>query len=173
MKKLVIILIIIVGVWYLFFREKPQTEVVQPEETAVTEETQTAEENLNVPSSVSVETQKAGNTVTANVVLDEMEGYVVIHKNENDHPGMIIGASSFLKAGKHEGVVIELTEPTESGSSYFAMIHIDDGDDNFAFPGNDVPLTDEAENFVMAAFTVEAPTVEAATTKEPVAETEE
>ena len=68
------------------------------------------------------------------------------------------GVSSVLE-GSQENIKVPLTEPTKAGDIYTVIIHVDDGDKIFEFPGDDEPSTfgDGTVNFVRT--TIAAPSV--------------
>ncbi len=98
------------------------------------------------PSAVTVSSQIADPSTT--VVIDEVlaaeDGFLVVHEaNEEGDIGGVIGVSSLLPAGTHEGVVVVLDQAVEDGELLFAMLHRDgDGDGFYVFPGPDGPVLD-------------------------------
>jgi len=77
--------------------------------------------------------------------------WVVVHQDDGGSPGTVIGHSDVLSAGEFE---TDITANISAEASYWAMLHNDDGDGEYAFPGNDTPMT-IANETVMLQFTVE------------------
>lgn len=71
-------------------------------------------------------------------VLDE-PGYVVIHADADGSPGPVIGNSD-LFSGEQEDVTIDVDAEAATPTVY-AMLHYDDGDGEYEFPGDDGPTT--------------------------------
>lgn len=82
--------------------------------------------------------------VVEEVELEETNGFVAIHRDNNGVPGGVVGQTA-LEEGEHEDVAVALTEPVTTGT-YWAMLHIDAGAPGvYEFPGADVPLVDDAD----------------------------
>lgn len=103
---------------------------------------------------IAVSDQPPSETVVIGLVVLKDPGYVVIHKDSNGSPGEIIGHSKLLSSGENINLKFELDEPTLQGNYYFAMLHIDDGDGEFNFPGNDEPIKDIENDIIMMKFLV-------------------
>lgn len=107
----------------------------------------------NIPSmgsnAIEVDDQKVGSAVVIKSVKFERAGWVAIHDDVNGTPGNILGAAWF-PSGENSGAV-ELLRNTESGKTYFAMLHNDDGDKKFDHK-IDVPLTDASSTILMVKF---------------------
>jgi len=92
-------------------------------------------------SSMKVQNQE---TAEDQVVLQEVSfkdpGYVVIHVAKDGKPGSVIGNSAFFALGTYQNVVVPTSQLPSGKNALFAMIHIDDGDGTYEFPGDDVPL---------------------------------
>jgi hypothetical protein len=102
------------------------------------------------PASITLMDQFPGKVVYVGGATLPNGGFVVIHKSENGAPGAIVG-SSYFPAGVNPGTV-ELTESTVDGSTYYAMLHSDDGDRVFD-AAKDLPLKNAAGEIVMRMFT--------------------
>lgn len=87
------------------------------------------------------------------IIIEEVKlsepGYVVIHEDDGGAPGAIIGVSDFLSAGTKKGVEIQLDRASVVGETLWAMLHGDNGDGEFEFPGADAPLQDELGEIIM------------------------
>lgn len=68
------------------------------------------------------------------VVLDAelaAPGFITIHKTISDAPADIIGTSMYLETGKYTGIKIQLDELMTPGSRYAALLHADNGDQEY------------------------------------------
>lgn len=93
--------------------------------------------------------QYPGNVVYLSSVQMDKAGWVEIHKDNNGQPGAIIG-SAWAPAGISP-VKVTLTEPLIDGSTYYAMLHSDNGDQKFN-AATDLPIKDANGNIVMRVF---------------------
>jgi uncharacterized surface protein with fasciclin (FAS1) repeats len=94
------------------------------------------------------------------VVVPELfvteNGWVVIHRDDAGSPGAVIGYT-FVEAGPHYDVVVDLTEDLDGDTVLWAMLHIDAGEAGvYEFPGADAPVQLDGET-VMAQFTALEP----------------
>ncbi len=65
-------------------------------------------------------------------------GFVVIRADNNGAPGDIISHSEMLSTGRHENFGININ-PVKAGARVIAVMHSDDGNVLFEFPGPDGP----------------------------------
>ena len=66
-------------------------------------------------------------TVTADSVMTEANGWMVVHRVKPDgKPGPVVGHAP-LREGENTDVVALLTEPVKSGEQLMLMIHGEDG----------------------------------------------
>lgn len=97
------------------------------------------------------------------VVVDEVvshgAGWIVIHANENDSPGPVIGHAA-VEDGVNQDVTVEI-DAEAATETLFAMLHTDTGEmGTYEFPGADTPVQVDGE-LVTPAFTLtDLPTVE-------------
>lgn len=96
----------------------------------------------------------AGDPIVITKVKLSTPGYVVIHADNNGVPGTILAESALLPAGVTADVTIELGRTTKAGQTYWAMLHGDDGDGKFEFPGPDAPIKNESGDIVMKAILI-------------------
>jgi uncharacterized surface protein with fasciclin (FAS1) repeats len=94
------------------------------------------------------------------VVVPELfvteNGWVVIHRDDAGSPGAVIGYT-FVEAGPHYDVIVNLTEDLDGDTVLWAMLHIDAGEaEVYEFPGADTPVQLEGET-VMGQFTALEP----------------
>lgn len=108
-------------------------------------------ENGNEPTgnSIVVSDQVAG--ISAKIDLVELEklSWVAIHEDNNGAPGNILGAQLF-DSGANSGTV-ELLRGMLPARTYYAMVHLEDGDRAFD-PKKDLPLIDDVGQPVWAIF---------------------
>ena len=121
--------IILVGGWFLLTAQRTDVKAGSSENS--------------ISSTLSVGLQQPGITVVVDEAVFKKNGYVVIHKEEGGAPGTVIGHSNMLLAGVQRDVRVTLTEEIKGGESVFVMLHDDDGDRSYSFPGPDVPTTNE------------------------------
>lgn len=112
--------------------------------------------------SIAVDEQKVenDNVVVARLFLDK-PGYVVIHKVADGKPGPVIGNSELLN-GENSNVEVKVSD-YENEDELIAMLHYDDGDSDYEFPGDDTP-TKVDDKVVLQKFTL----LETAPSQEPV-----
>src|SRR3989338_4693352 len=121
-----------------YHRAKPEVKTAPPGEAG--------------KNTLTMETQKPNSSVTVQEVsFADTAGYVVIHKDEDGRPGLIIGHSALLHIGNSQNTVITLTTPLVDKNSYFAMLHKDNGDGVYNII-EDQPLRDEGDNIIMTKF---------------------
>lgn len=75
-------------------------------------------------------------------------GYVVIHRDDNGSPGAVVGSSGLVSDSFETRVEYNST----GASTFWAMLHHDDGDGTYEFPGDDAPVTHHDE-IVQEQFT--------------------
>lgn len=96
----------------------------------------------------------AGGPVLINEVKLATSGYVVVHSDNGGVPGTVRGVSGLLSAGVSREVMIELSRASIAGETLWAMLHQDDGDGEFEFPGADTPLRDDAGEMIMVSIPI-------------------
>lgn len=152
----VVIGLLVLGVGgYFLLRggyKTPQTTTGQSQSTGAVTSTPVSED------SVSVNDQQPGESITVASVEFVDSGYVVIHEDKGGTPGSVIGNSDLL-SGKGN-VVISLSRQSVDGEVLYAMLHKDDGDEVYEFPGDDTPLKDESGKVVLSKFNISEKVVE-------------
>ena len=99
--------------------------------------------------------QAAGPTVTIASVTLSQPGYVVVHEENKKSPEKVIGRSDLLAIGTLTNLTITLERPAKTGEILFAIVHNDDGNSYFDYPGLDLPAQDPSGKTVIAQFKVE------------------
>jgi len=152
MKKYLLILGIISVFLVSACSQQPESITPAPTEQVVVETTP----------SIAVEDQKVenDNAIVTRLFLDK-PGYVVIHKVADGKPGAVIGNSGLLE-GENSNINVKISD-YENENELIAMLHYDDGDSNYEFPGDDIP-TKVDDKVVLQKFTL----LETAQSQEPV-----
>ncbi|MGB7297710.1 MAG: hypothetical protein WA888_16035 [Burkholderiaceae bacterium] len=94
-----------------------------------------------------VSDQALADYVTIDVLVLQKPGFVVIHADADGKPGEVIGHSSELPVGRHANLTIDIN-PKKAGLRVFPMIHTDNGDGAYVFPGPDAPTVVDGEVLV-------------------------
>ncbi len=126
----------------VFGKKSPTAEVPAPIAT-------TTPSNTPGVNAIVMSDQYPGNVVYLSSVQVTKAGWVAIHKDDAGKPGAIIG-SAWVNEGVSP-VKVTLTSPMIDGSTYYAMLHSDDGDKKFDAV-KDAPLKDSNNNVVMRVF---------------------
>ena len=93
--------------------------------------------------SIVVEDQDVIDTVTLNTELTE-PGWITIHFSMSGAPAEVVGTSSYLEVGTYEDLVIALDDEMQPGWRYIALLHVDDGDQQFDIQ-KDLPVSVNGE----------------------------
>lgn len=98
-----------------------------------------------VTPSVTVEDQSIEDgTVTVASVVSDGPGWIVIHRQEGDTFGALIGFAP-VQDGENTDVVVEI-DVAQATETLYAMLHTDTGTEGeFEFPGGDPPVTVEGQ----------------------------
>lgn len=99
--------------------------------------------------SLRVEDQPAGMQIFVGRVTHPGSVWVAIHEDHNGEPGNILGAQRF-RQGMTSGFV-DLLRDIEEGGIYYAVLHNDDGDENFDHT-REVPLRNESGDMISVRF---------------------
>lgn len=108
---------------------------------------------------IQAEDQLAGKRALVSTVALEREGWIVIHEDKEGRPGVVLGAT-WLPAGSHENVEVNLLRGMEAGRRYYAMLHHEvNGDGSHLFDlDKDLPFEDAQGNIIMTSFqTISSP----------------
>lgn len=141
---------------YLFYRGSQQkqgaaTVTGEPVQEEAIEETE--QELLVEKNAINVSSAQAGDELTVSYALLENPGFIVIHEDEEGKPGSIVGTSDLLLAGENRDVAISLDEELVEDGIYYAMLHADDGDEEFDAM-LDAPVQSLLGNPIMMMFVV-------------------
>lgn len=162
MKKLIVLAVIcfIIGfeaAWLLFnIKAKKEGTALRRESTKVSEELskETSTASGLVPAgenAIAVHDQAPGTKAVVSMVTLKDAGWVVIHEDKDGAPANILGAQR-LDAGTYSvPIEVQLLRSTLEGSTYYAMLHSDDGDKQFDHK-QDLPITDSLQNIIMMKF---------------------
>ncbi len=77
--------------------------------------------------------------------------------DEDGNLGKVLGVSELI-SGERRNVRVNVTEAGKEGEELAAMLHVDDGDGQFSFPGPDGPARDNSGREVMQIFGITAAT---------------
>lgn len=91
------------------------------------------------------------------VVVDEVNipgGYVVVHKDDGGKPGAVIGRSGLIEDSQ-KMLEISLDVDLMKGDVVYVMLHKDDGDGEYEFPGDDAPARDANGDVVVKKVMIE------------------
>jgi len=137
MKKYLLILGII-SVFIISACAQQPVPVQPATQPSVISATPSEQVEVETKPSIAVDEQKVenDNVVVTSVFLDK-PGYIVIHKVADGKPGAVAGNSGLLD-GKNSDVIVKVSD-YENENELFAMLHYDDGDSNYEFPGDDIP----------------------------------
>ena len=117
------------------------------------DETTTSGIVLAGKNAIDVKNQPARSTVTIPLVILNEMGWVVIHEDDTGRPGNALGAA-LVFAGERSNIVVELLRPTVKGKTYYAILHIDDGDKIFDLK-KDLPIVDSTGATIQMSFVAE------------------
>jgi len=96
------------------------------------------------PGAVVTDQPIVNDTVTVDEVVSDGPGWMVIHADENNTPGPVIGYSP-VGDGVNENVTVEI-ETGNATEILHAMLHVDTGEIGaYEFPGPDVPAEVDGE----------------------------
>ena len=118
------------------------------------EPTESSTEEVDVTNAVTVSDQAIGadGTVTIDSVTADVDGWMVIHADD-DGPGPVIGHAP-VSAGENSDVVVEV-DASQVTETLYAMLHVDAGvAGEYEFPGDDGPARDAEGNVVTPPFMI-------------------
>lgn len=105
--------------------------------------------------SIEIGTQNPGITLVVDRVSMVNRGWLVIHQDQNGQVGPLLQeVIPPAEVGILERSIFFLRDPLISGQKYFMMIHTDDGDSKFEYPGPDEQALNSKGEVVMQPFSV-------------------
>jgi len=154
---IVIVILVIVATAAYFMSEDDANMDTMPEATP--EQSQEQDSQNNQENTTEAETSaSAGNTAPRNgVLLAPTEtgmkatvgsavlaqpGYVVVYRVNSQNETQVIGNTDLLSAGSYSNIVVDLEAGIVKDQTVVAVLHADDGDGEFEFPGSDGYLGD-------------------------------
>jgi hypothetical protein len=120
-----ILLLLVIGVGYLFFTRGSSDDVVVEDESSFSSVSGDERNSIIVNDQIPSET-----VFFQNLTLEE-DGFVVVRSENEDEPGEVIG-SLFVEAGVDQNGNVELDESTSEGGVYYVELYVD-SDDNGEF----------------------------------------
>ena len=109
------------------------------ETTGKTESSAESQNVTSVPNLVLTD-QPGGDSVIITAFTLDQPGYVVVHKDNDGKPGPVIGVSELIQPGVYRNYRVDI-DANEAGAAVFPMLHYDNGDGKYEFPGPDGPVT--------------------------------
>lgn len=107
--------------------------------------------------SIYADIQPTGDSVTISKVALAEAGFVLVHAEDEDKPGQVIGVSELLQPGVHENVAIDLSRSTREKENIFVTIRIDNGNGVFSSAADEAALDLYDEplymNFIVSSVT--------------------
>jgi hypothetical protein len=82
--------------------------------------------------------QPAASSVVIQELTLDKPGFVVVHMEKDGKPGPVIGHSDLIVPGTYQNYSVAI-DATMAGSAVFPMLHYDNGDGVYEFPGADGP----------------------------------
>lgn len=151
------IIILILGGVYL--SSQKDSDNITNTQNAQQQQTQEREQ----VGSIEVNDFSPGNTISVAQATLVTPGFVVVHDEKGAKPDQIIGVSNLLPSGTVENITVDLSREITPGESIFVMLHKDDGNGTFEFPGPDSPVTTSNGTIIMRVFVVSEGDVEQST----------
>jgi Na+-transporting methylmalonyl-CoA/oxaloacetate decarboxylase gamma subunit len=119
--------------------EMTQEESTQADAAVSAEETPT---NATPANSVQLAAAETGMKATVDSATLSQPGYVVVYRVNSQNDTEVIGSSDLLAAGDYSDITIQLDSGIAKDQTIVAVLHADDGDGEFEFPGSDGYLND-------------------------------
>lgn len=100
----------------------------------------TVKTEITGPLFVAQDHSVTGKDVMLDKVILDKSGYVVIHADADGKPGSVLAHSDLLKAGEYTNLKVDVTTLEIGSTKLWVMLHYDNGDGNYDFPGDDAPI---------------------------------
>lgn len=162
MNKTIVTIIAIVLVGGLIWYVTTMKSDTNTPNTNVSTTTQNGTTGQNPPNAIMRNSIVLRETVSGNFVVVESaeltkSGYVVIYRANSNSKTDIIGHSDLLGIGAHNNLRVQLATPIAKEQNIIAVLHEDDGDKKFEFPGPDLYLGNTGARFVSDVDIVDVP----------------
>jgi len=97
-------------------------------------------------SAVTLAPTETGMSVVVDSARLTQPGYIVIYRVNSQNDTKVIGNTDLLAADMYADVTVSLDSPIAKGQTIVAVLHADDGDGEFEFPGSDGYLNDASQS---------------------------
>ncbi|MBT5808501.1 hypothetical protein HOI18_04485 [Candidatus Uhrbacteria bacterium] len=147
------VIAVLIGI-YMTAPESPQNGLGESSEALIqSARTQTFENMLALgEDAIYLENQLADSqSLAVGYVILSQPGFVVIYADDQGVPGEVIGVSQLLESGA-EHLEITLQAYLSNDEIYYAILHHDNGDDEFSSV-HDNSATDSEDSVVLMTFT--------------------
>ncbi len=144
----IILILILVGVVYLVFesrynmwgvdsadmkKEMEEMEEQMMNNNSMMEDKERALTPRSSKSIFSIRNQPTGaNAVLVDTIKVNSDSFVVVHENDNNSPGNVLGVSDLILSDDIQSLVIPINRDMKEGESVFVVVHKDDGDSEFS-----------------------------------------
>jgi hypothetical protein len=112
--------------------------VLQTNARTITESGEQQKEVLH--NSVTLGEVEEGNIITVSAATFLKPGYVALYRVNSNGDSALVGNSQLLSIGTHKNISVQLKNPAVKRQALVAVLHEDDGDGKFEFPGSDLYL---------------------------------
>lgn len=92
--------------------------------------------------SVVLAAAETGMKATISRAVLSVPGYVVVYRVNSQNKTEVIGSTDLLSAGAYSNLSVSLDSGIAKDQTIVAVLHADDGDGEFEFPGSDGYLSD-------------------------------
>ncbi len=142
-----VVLVALAGGYYYFMVREPEvasnattqnaTTNTQTNTNTVTQDPRTGSNAVEPETMVMLEENKTGSFAAIARAKFTRPGYVVIYRVNSNSDSEIIGHSNLLAVGTHDNFNVQLSSVAAREQTLVAVLHADDGDGEFEFPGSD------------------------------------
>lgn len=141
----VVALVALVGIMYFVSSDNEFEAMESQDETADTNENTNGVEGntdsdtgaVTAKNDVTLAPAETGKKVVVSSATLTKPGYVVIYRVNSNNDTSVLGNSALLSAGTYSNLSIELDSIIAREQTIVAVLHEDDGDGEFEFPGSD------------------------------------
>ena len=149
-----VIVVLLLGgllIYYFNMRQSDSEALVATTTVNGTSGAQNSATGQNAPQAVNsivLQDTESGNFVVVDSAQLLKQGYVVIYHANSNSQTDIVGHSDLLSVGVHKNLRIQLDSPIAKEQNVIAVLHEDNGDKKFEFPGPDLYLGNATSRFV-------------------------